>query len=78
MGSIASMFSDCIKTKDIEKPLMHVDGVYDINNRFTRVSDLVENKTVQWKEDNLQKEQNYYRCLNETMCLRKKYRADSI
>ena len=77
MGSIASMFSDCIKTKDIEKPLMHVDGVYDINNRFTRVSDLVENKRVQWV-DNSKKEQNYYRCLNETMCLRKKYRADSI
>ena len=74
MGSIASMFSDCIKTKDIEKPLIHIDGAYDINNRFTRVSDLIENKTVQWH----QKEQQYYRCLNETMYLRKKYRADSI
>jgi hypothetical protein len=75
MGSITSMFSDCFKPKqDIEKPILSVDNC----DKLTRLSDIIENKTVQWNTYSANTEEQYQRMLCETMNIRRKYRGNSI
>lgn len=74
MGGFYSMMSDCFKKGDIEQPILTIDGIYDDTNRLTRLSDVIKNKKVQWSTYDSISEQDYFRMVNETTKLRKKYK----
>lgn len=77
MGGFYSMMSDCFKKGEIEQPILTIDGIYDDTNRLTRLSDITKNKRVHWSNYDSKSEQDYFRMVNETTKLRKKYRNDN-
>jgi hypothetical protein len=79
MGGFYSMLSDCFKKREIETPILNIDGIYDDNNGLTRLSDLIDNKHVQWNNNfDSRSEQEYFRMINDAAYLRKKYRNEYI
>jgi hypothetical protein len=78
MGTVCSMFSDCFKKRELEKPILNIDEIYEDNNGLTRLSDLIDNKYVNWNNYDSKSEQEYLRMMNETMKIRKKYRGNAF
>jgi hypothetical protein len=78
MGGFYSMLSDCFKKKELETPILNIDGIYDDNNVLTRLSDLIDNKQVQWSSCDSRAEQEYFRMINDAAYLRKKYRNEYL
>jgi hypothetical protein len=71
MGLIISVFHECFKKKDIEKPILNIVDIYDDDNdnKLISISDLIENKKINWSNN-----QSYHDIISETIKLRKKYR----
>lgn len=79
MGCIHSMFSNCFKKGEIETPILKIDEIYEQHNGLSRLSDLIDNKEVLWKNNfDSKSEQEYFRMVNETTKLRKKYNGNAI
>ena len=76
MGIVYSIFSDCFKKGELEKPILTIDKLNKDNNGLTKLSDLIDNKYVNWNDYESKSEQEYLRVVNDTMKLRKKYRND--
>ena len=74
MGGFYSMMSDCFKKRDIEKPILNIEGIYDDNNVLTKLSDVIDNRKVQWSTYDSISEQEYLRMISESKNLRKKYK----
>ena len=75
MGGFYSMLSDCFKKGELEQPILTIDGIYDDTNRLTRLSDVIKNKHVHWSNYDSESEQDYFKIVNETTKLRKKYKG---
>ena len=79
MGTVCCMFTVCFKKRELEKPILNIDEIYEDNNGLTSLSDLIDNKQVQWSNNfDSKSEQEYLRMMNETMKIRKKYRGNTM
>jgi len=79
MGSVCTIFSDCFKKTELEKPILTFDVVYQDKNNLTSLSDLIDNNYVQWKNNfDSKSEIQYLQTINETLKLRKKYQGNAV
>jgi hypothetical protein len=74
MGGFCSMISDCFKKEELEKPFLTKNDVYKERTGLTVLSDLIDNKQVQWNNNfDSKSEQEYFRMINDAAYIRKKY-----
>jgi hypothetical protein len=78
MGGFYSMLSDCFKKEELEETFLTKNVVYKESTGLTVLSDLIDNKQVQWNTYDSKSEQEYFRMINDAAYLRKKYNRVNV